>query len=136
MSRHASARERSAAVGRAVRRTMTAMVQGELGTLAPDRTLGERLVWELEGDDLAIVAADVATDLARDLYSASPRLSRAAIAPDFWERIEGRRADLLQAIAQCVERLRVLDERGFANEAAARLLAVLDAAAEAVREIA
>jgi len=135
MSRPTGARERNAAVGRAVRRTVTAMLAGDLGTLAPDRTLGERLVWELEGEQLSVVSAGVASDLARDLYTASPRLSRPQIAPQFWQRLERPRADLTLAIDECMERLRALDIVGQANEPAAELLAVLDAAAQAVREV-
>jgi hypothetical protein len=123
--------ERRAAVGRCVRRTLSAILGGELGVLAPDTSIGEHLAAELAGERLAIVSTSVAADIAADL----PRLPRAPIAPRFWQEVERARGELALAIAEAEERLRVLNETGLANEAAAQLYAVLDAATEAVREV-
>jgi len=128
MSHPVGVRGRNAAVGRAVRRTVTAMLEG---TLAPDAALGDHLVRQLAGEHLAIVSADVETDLAADL----PRLPRPPITPRAWQELERARGELTVAIAGAEERLRLLNETGLANEAAAALYAILDAAAMAVREV-
>lgn len=119
---------RNATVGRAVRRTVAAMLEGKLGALVPDDALGACLAQQLEGERLAIVATEVAADLARDL-------PHAPIDPHFWERLDRLRTDLLRAVDERVEGLRALSAGGEAAEAAAQIYAVLDAATEAVREI-
>ncbi|MGP8033149.1 MAG: hypothetical protein ACLPQ6_03305 [Steroidobacteraceae bacterium] len=61
---------RLAVVGRAVRRTLSAMLGGELGVLAPDSAVGEHLAQQLATERLAIVSLEAAQDIAADL----PRL--------------------------------------------------------------
>jgi len=132
MVNHSIPRGRGAAIGAAVRRTLRAFLGGELGVLAHDREVGEHLARELAESRLAIVSTEVEADIAADL----PRLPRPPITARAWAEIERARSSLTLAIAECEERLRVLDEIGHANEAAAQFHTILDAAAAAVGEIA